>query len=129
MRRRRRRRGRRFLIMKDFMAQGSSNTSSSGLLKKIMLSYLYVGIWIFLSFTVIIFNKYILDKKLYGWPYLISSTMIHMAFCSTIAMLLVRVFKLVDASIAMTRDLYISSVVPIGLLYSLSLWLSNSAYI
>ena len=29
----------------------------------------------------------------------------------------------------MSRDLYISSVVPIGALYSLSLWLSNSAYI
>ncbi|CAN6547052.1 unnamed protein product [Malus baccata var. baccata] len=29
----------------------------------------------------------------------------------------------------MSRDLYLSSVVPIGALYSLSLWLSNSAYI
>lgn len=29
----------------------------------------------------------------------------------------------------MSRDLYFKSVVPIGLLYSLSLWLSNSAYI
>ncbi|CAN0877600.1 Probable sugar phosphate/phosphate translocator At4g32390 [Linum grandiflorum] len=29
----------------------------------------------------------------------------------------------------MSREMYISSVVPIGALYSLSLWLSNSAYI
>ncbi|XP_019055082.1 PREDICTED: probable sugar phosphate/phosphate translocator At4g32390 [Nelumbo nucifera] len=29
----------------------------------------------------------------------------------------------------MSRDLYVSSVVPIGALYSLSLWFSNSAYI
>jgi hypothetical protein len=29
----------------------------------------------------------------------------------------------------MSREVYLSSVVPIGALYSLSLWLSNSAYI
>lgn len=109
-------------------AGGALPAGNSGLIKKILLSYLYVAIWIFLSFTVIVFNKYILDKKLYDWPYPISLTMIHMGFCSTIAFFLVRVFKLVDA-ISMTKDVYMSSVVPIGALYALSLWLSNSAYI
>ncbi|KAJ7538862.1 hypothetical protein O6H91_11G065900 [Diphasiastrum complanatum] len=65
---------------------------------------------------------------MYNWPYPISLTMIHMAFCSTLAFLLVRVFKLVEP-IGMTRELYSSSIIPIGALYSLSLWLSNSAYI
>ncbi|BFG18874.1 hypothetical protein CerSpe_051470 [Prunus speciosa] len=54
--------------------------------------------------------------------------MIHMSFCASLAFVLVRVFKLVEP-VTMSRDLYISSVVPIGALYSLSLWLSNSAYI
>ncbi|KAK7292059.1 hypothetical protein RIF29_07720 [Crotalaria pallida] len=101
---------------------------SDGVVKKIILSYTYVAIWIFLSFTVIVYNKYILDRKMYNWPYPISLTMIHMAFCSSLAYLLVRVFKLVEP-VSMSRDLYLRSVVPIGLLYSLSLWFSNSAYI
>lgn len=101
---------------------------SDGVVKKIVLSYTYVAIWIFLSFTVIVYNKYILDRKMYNWPYPISLTMIHMAFCSSLAYLLVRVFKLVEP-VSMSRDLYLRSVVPIGALYSLSLWFSNSAYI
>ncbi|OIW18577.1 hypothetical protein TanjilG_13329 [Lupinus angustifolius] len=101
---------------------------SDSVVKKIILSYTYVAIWIFLSFTVIVYNKYILDRNMYNWPYPISLTMIHMAFCSSLAYLLVRVFKLVEP-VSMSRDLYLRSVVPIGLLYSLSLWFSNSAYI
>ncbi|KAI4344124.1 hypothetical protein L6164_011391 [Bauhinia variegata] len=101
---------------------------SEGVVRKIVLSYTYVAIWIFLSFTVIVYNKYILDRKMYNWPYPISLTMIHMAFCSSLAYLLVRVFKLVEP-VSMSRELYLKSVVPIGALYSLSLWFSNSAYI
>lgn len=104
---------------------------SDGVLKKILLSYFYVSIWIFLSFAVIVYNKYILDPKMYNWPFPISLTMIHMAFCSSIAVLLVRVLRVVElpSSPAMTRELYVSSIVPIGALYAFSLWFSNSAYI
>ncbi|KAL7168390.1 hypothetical protein ACSBR2_038766 [Camellia fascicularis] len=107
---------------------GKGGALSEGVVKKILLSYAYVGIWIFLSFTVIVFNKYILDRKMFNWPYPISLTMIHMAFCSSLAFLLIRVFKVVEP-VSMSRDLYLRSVVPIGALYSLSLWFSNSAYI
>ncbi|KAL3650709.1 hypothetical protein CASFOL_007112 [Castilleja foliolosa] len=107
---------------------GKGGAISDGVLKKIILSYTYVAIWIFLSFTVIVYNKYILDKKLYNWPFPISLTMIHMAFCSSLAFAAVRIFKLVEPA-TLSRRTYLSSVVPIGALYSLSLWLSNSAYI
>ncbi|RZC92101.1 hypothetical protein C5167_027990 [Papaver somniferum] len=107
------------------MGKGGVNES---VLRKIVLSYAYVSIWIFLSFTVIVYNKYILDKKMYNWPFPITLTMIHMSFCSGLAFILVRVFKLVEP-VSMSKELYISSVVPIGALYSLSLWFSNSAYI
>lgn len=107
---------------------GKGGAISEGVLKKIVLSYTYVAIWIFLSFTVIVYNKYILDRKMFNWPFPISLTMIHMSFCSSIAYLLVRVFKMVEP-VSMSRDLYLRSVVPIGALYSLSLWFSNSAYI
>ncbi|KAG6389321.1 hypothetical protein SASPL_150789 [Salvia splendens] len=107
---------------------GKGGALSDGVVKKIMLSYMYVAIWIFLSFTVIVYNKYILDRKLYNWPFPISLTMIHMAFCSSLAFAAVRVFRLVEPA-ALSRRVYLSSVVPIGALYALSLWLSNSAYI
>ncbi|XP_047971806.1 probable sugar phosphate/phosphate translocator At2g25520 [Salvia hispanica] len=107
---------------------GKGGALSDGVVKKILLSYMYVAIWIFLSFTVIVYNKYILDRKLYNWPFPISLTMIHMAFCSSLAFAAVRVFRLVEPA-ALSRRTYLSSVVPIGALYSLSLWLSNSAYI
>ncbi|KAL4302772.1 hypothetical protein GQ457_10G018020 [Hibiscus cannabinus] len=108
------------------MEKGGSLSQS--VLKNILLSYTYVAIWIFLSFSVIVYNKYILDKKMYNWPFPISLTIIHMSFCSTLAFLLIKVFRFVEP-VSMSRDLYLSSVLPIGALYSLSLWLSNSAYI
>lgn len=110
-------------------APAAAGGMSESVLKKVLMSYAYVGIWIFLSFTVIVYNKYILDRKLYNWPFPISLTMIHMAFCSSLAFVLVKGIRLVETPAAMSRQLYISSVVPIGALYSLSLWFSNSAYI
>lgn len=108
-----------------------ASSVNEGVVKKVLLSYSYVAIWIMLSFSVIVYNKYILDPKMYNWPFPISLTMIHMSFCSSLAFFLVRVARLVEppSSPPMTRDLYIASVVPIGALYSLSLWFSNSAYI
>jgi drug/metabolite transporter (DMT)-like permease len=57
--------------------------------------------------------------------------MVHMGFCSSLAVALVRVLRVVDlpTSPSMTPQLYTSSVVPIGALYAMSLWFSNSAYI
>lgn len=107
---------------------GKGGSLSESVVRKIMVSYAYVGVWIFLSFTVIVYNKYILDRKMYNWPFPISLTMIHMSFCASLAFLLVRVLRVVEP-VSMSRDLYLSSVVPIGALYALSLWLSNSAYI
>ena len=37
---------------------------SDSVIKRILLSYTYIAIWIFLSFTIIVYNKYILDKKI-----------------------------------------------------------------
>uniref|UniRef100_A0A0D6QWM5 Sugar phosphate transporter domain-containing protein n=1 Tax=Araucaria cunninghamii TaxID=56994 RepID=A0A0D6QWM5_ARACU len=107
---------------------GKGLSSNANVWKKVLLSYVYVAIWISLSFTVIVYNKYILDRNMYNWPFPISLTMIHMGFCSALALLLVRVLKVVEP-IGMTKEVYLSSIVPIGALYSMSLWFSNSAYI
>ncbi|KAF7132963.1 hypothetical protein RHSIM_Rhsim09G0170500 [Rhododendron simsii] len=68
----------------------------TSVLRKILVSYMYVAIWIFLNFTMIVFNKYILDRKMFNWPFPISHTMIHMALCSSIAYLLVGIFPVVE---------------------------------
>ncbi|GAB4828293.1 hypothetical protein Ancab_035207 [Ancistrocladus abbreviatus] len=107
---------------------GKGGSLSDGVIRKIILSYTYVAIWIFLSFTVIVYNKYILDRKMYNWPFPVSLTMLHMSFSSLLAFLLIKVFRFVEP-VQISREVYVSSVVPIGALYSLSLWLSNSAYI
>ncbi|XP_040869853.1 uncharacterized protein [Glycine max] len=96
---------------------------SDGITKKIVLSYTYVAIWIFLSFTVIEYNKY---RKMYSWPYPISLTMIHMVFCSSLAYILICILKLMEA-VSMSQDLDLKSIIPIDAFYSLSLWFSNSA--
>jgi hypothetical protein len=90
------------------------------LLKSVLLSYTYMGIWIRLSFSVIVYNKYILDPKMYDWPFPVSLTMIHMAFCASLTAVLVRV---VDTPTLppMMPGLYAAYVIPIGVLYALSL--------
>lgn len=95
------------------MGMGSGKGGASvndNVLKKVLLSYTYVSIWIFLSFSFIVFNKYILDRKMFNWPFPISLTMIHMAFCSFLAIVLVRVLKLVEP-IGMSREVYLTSFV------------------
>ncbi|KAB2599086.1 hypothetical protein D8674_009357 [Pyrus ussuriensis x Pyrus communis] len=47
---------------------------------------------------VIVYNKYIIDKKMYNWPFPISLTMIHMSFYASIAFLLVGIFRLIKPS-------------------------------
>ncbi|XP_060178138.1 probable sugar phosphate/phosphate translocator At2g25520 [Lycium barbarum] len=61
-------------------------------------------------------------------PAQISLTMIHMTFCSSLGFRLVRVFKVVEP-VSLSRKVYLTCILPIGALYSVSLWLSNSAYI
>mmetsp|Transcript_4858 Transcript_4858/g.16941 ORF Transcript_4858/g.16941 Transcript_4858/m.16941 type:complete len:332 (+) Transcript_4858:238-1233(+) len=91
------------------------------------LSYAYVALWVCLSSGVIVFNKYILHT--YGFPYPVALTMWHQAFCSVLAFIAIRGLKLATPLPSMTTDLYVRKIVPIGVLYAASLWLSNSAYL
>lgn len=36
---------------------------------KIAVAYVYVFLWIGLSCSVILYNKYILDRKFFNWPF------------------------------------------------------------
>ena len=81
--------------------------------------------WIFFSCSLIIFNKWILAES--GFPYPLALTMCHMAFCSCFAAAVIKSGK-VDAP-SMDKDTYLKAVVPIGALYSGTLWFGNSAYL
>ena len=98
----------------------------AALINEALIAYGYVATWIGLSSGVILFNKYILS--FFGFPFPISLTMIHMLFCSTLAFLIIRVFKLVQSN-DLDRQTYIQKIVPVGALFALSLWLSNTAYV
>ena len=63
-------------------------------------------LWIGLSSTVIMINKYILDVNLGGFPYPLALTTTHMAFCSALSWLLVKTGAVEAQPIEM--DLYLT---------------------
>jgi len=91
-----------------------------------LVSFVHVVIWICLSAGVILFNKYILAEL--GFPYPLSLTMIHMAFCSLASFILVHILKIVSVPV-LNRKQYRKKILPIGILFSMSLSFSNTAYL
>ena len=64
---------------------------SPAIVAQAVKSYSYVVMWMSISITVILFNKWLLAYA--GFPFPISLTLWHMFFCSTVGFLCVRVFK------------------------------------
>ena len=81
---------------------------------QVVLNSFYVTLWISLSGTVILYNKWILAY--YGFPYPISLTMWHMAFSSVLAVLCVRLGYV--PAVNMTTETYMKAIVPIGALFA-----------
>mmetsp|Transcript_7911 Transcript_7911/g.16979 ORF Transcript_7911/g.16979 Transcript_7911/m.16979 type:complete len:399 (+) Transcript_7911:320-1516(+) len=100
--------------------------SRAKVVKEVVKAYTYVLLWMCISIAVIMFNKWVLAYS--GFPFPIALTLWHMFFCSTVGILAVRVLKVVKSH-NMTPKEYYTRVLPIGLLYAGSLWLSNSAYL
>ncbi|KAF5834994.1 triose-phosphate transporter family-domain-containing protein [Dunaliella salina] len=108
------------------MADKANLAARARVVREVVRSYFYVLLWMSISISVILFNKWLLAYS--GFPFPISLTLWHMAFCTVVGTLAVRVFKVVKSH-NMTRRDYIRRVMPIGMLYAGSLWLSNSAYL
>ena len=83
-------------------------------LLQVVLNSFYVTLWISLSGTVILYNKWILAY--YGFPYPISLTMWHMAFSSVLAFLCVRLGYV--PAVNMTTGTYMKAILPIGALFA-----------
>ncbi|KAI7845789.1 hypothetical protein COHA_000702 [Chlorella ohadii] len=93
---------------------------------QIVKAYTFVVIWMGVSISVILFNKWLLAFS--GFPFPITLTMWHMSFCSAVGFVCVRVLGITKSHNLSLRD-YTQRVLPIGVLYAASLWLSNSAYL
>lgn len=94
-----------------------------------VVTYVYLVIYIALSSGQIFFNKWVLSSKQINFPYPVGLTLLHMLFSSVLCFLLTKVFKIIKIEEGMTSDVYTTSVIPIGAMFAMTLWLGNSAYL
>eukprot|EP00898_Chlorokybus_atmophyticus_P005224 jgi/Chlat1/5702/Chrsp38S00429 len=78
--------------------------ASKSLAREIAHSYMYVALWIGLSAAVILYNKWVL--YFYAFPFPLALTLFHMAFCSVLAFVAVRVLGIVKPLQSMTAHQY-----------------------
>lgn len=76
-----------------------------------------------ISIAVILFNKWLLAYS--GFPFPIALTLWHMAFCSFVGFMAIRVLKVVKSHNMSPRDYY-TRVMPIGKQLHAVLWLQVS---
>ncbi|KAL8487283.1 hypothetical protein ACS0TY_023819 [Phlomoides rotata] len=96
--------------------------------KQLVLTYLYLLVYILLSSGVILYNKWVLSPKYFNFPLPITLTMIHMGFSGVVSFFLIRVFKVVSP-VKMTFEIYATCVIPISAFFAASLWFGNTAYL
>lgn len=106
-------------------ATAGAPSKEPSITSQILTTYGYTSIWIALSATVILYNKYILTWGQFGYP--VALTLWHMLFCSTLAFVIVKLGYV--QPINMSAETYLKTIVPIGALYSGTLWLGNAAYL
>lgn len=93
------------------------------------LTYVYILLYIALSSCQIFFNKWVLSSKQINFPYPVGLTLLHMLFSSVLCFILTKVFKIIKIEEGVTPEIYATSVVPIGAMFAMTLWLGNSAYL
>ncbi|EGY22479.1 DUF250 domain membrane protein [Verticillium dahliae VdLs.17] len=86
-------------------------------------------VWISLSSSVILFNKWILDTLNFRYPVIL--TTYHLSFATLMTQILARWTHLLDGrkTVKMTGRVYVRAIVPIGLFFSLSLICGNLTYL
>ncbi|KAA1472564.1 TPT-domain-containing protein [Dentipellis sp. KUC8613] len=90
---------------------------------------LIIPIWIALSSAVIIYNNYLYNTLQFRFPVFLVTW--HLSFAAIGTRVLARTTHLLDGAkeVHMTKDMFLRSILPIGLLFSASLILSNTAYL
>ncbi|KAJ8592948.1 TPT-domain-containing protein [Rhizopogon salebrosus TDB-379] len=88
-----------------------------------------IPVWIVLSSGVIIYNNYIYNTLHFKYPVFLVTW--HLTFAAIGTRVLQRTTHLLDGAkdIPVSKDMFFRSILPIGLLFSGSLILSNTAYL
>jgi len=88
-----------------------------------------IPVWMILSSSVIIYNNYLYNTLQFPFPVFLVTW--HLTFAAIGTRLLQRTTRLLDGTkdVHMSKDMFIRSILPIGLLFSGSLILSNTAYL
>ncbi|KAJ5467672.1 hypothetical protein N7475_005424 [Penicillium sp. IBT 31633x] len=89
----------------------------------------YVTAWITLSSSVILFNKYLLDYANFRFPIILTTW--HLSFATIMTQILARTTTVLDGrkKVKMTGRVYLRAIVPIGVMFSLSLICGNITYL
>ncbi|PBP20921.1 DUF250 domain membrane protein [Diplocarpon rosae] len=89
----------------------------------------YVAVWISLSSSVILFNKWILSSLGFHYPILLTAW--HLIFATVMTQIMARTTTLLDGrkTVKMTGRVYLRAIVPIGVFFSLSLICGNLTYL
>ncbi|KAI0506560.1 triose-phosphate transporter family-domain-containing protein [Xylaria bambusicola] len=87
----------------------------------------YIALWIALSSSVILFNKWVLFTAKFA----LFLTTWHMAFATLMTQLMAKFTTTLDSrhKVPMNANTYIKAIVPIGIMFSLSLIFGNFAYL
>ncbi|PIL23337.1 transporter [Ganoderma sinense ZZ0214-1] len=88
-----------------------------------------IPIWIVLSSAVIIYNNYLYNTLQFRFPVFLVTW--HLTFAAIGTRVLGKTTHLLDGvkDVNMSKDVFLRSILPIGLLFSASLILSNTAYL
>ena len=89
----------------------------------------YIATWISLSSSVIIFNKWILDTAKFHYPIVLTTW--HLAFATLMTQILARTTNALDVrkKVPMNGRVYLRAIMPIGLMFSISLICGNLTYL
>ncbi|KAF9653485.1 TPT-domain-containing protein [Thelephora ganbajun] len=88
-----------------------------------------IPVWIVLSSAVILYNNHLYSTLNFRYPVFLVTW--HLTFAAIGTRVLQRTTHLLDGAkdIHITKDMFVRSILPIGLLFSASLILSNTAYL
>ncbi|KAI0189697.1 triose-phosphate transporter family-domain-containing protein [Xylaria flabelliformis] len=89
----------------------------------------YIALWIALSSSVILFNKWVLFSAKFDYPLFLTTW--HMAFATLMTQLMAKFTTTLDSrhKVPMNTNTYMKAIVPIGIMFSLSLIFGNFAYL
>ncbi|KAJ0500419.1 hypothetical protein HanHA300_Chr11g0389301 [Helianthus annuus] len=73
--------------------------------------------------------QWVLSSKEINFPYPLGLTLLHMIFSSVLCFVLTKVLKILKVEEGMTLEIYTTSVIPIGAMFAMTLWLGNTAYL